>query len=122
MTGSPDHLDNGDTAIVADGDANRLREYQKRVEKECVRMLDEARTEAARIIAEARRDAEELRKAEAPPDREVLVALADRIVAMGETYREAMTAARRAVERMAELGLYLPDSQPGRSGESNGVS
>jgi hypothetical protein len=122
MTGSPDHVDNRDTALLADADANRLREYQKRVEKECVRMLDEARTEAARIIAEARRDAEELRKADASPDPEVLLALADRIVSMGETYREAMTAARRAVERMAELGLYLPDSDPDQSGESSRVS
>jgi vacuolar-type H+-ATPase subunit H len=83
----------------------RLQRVQAEVETESARILDAARQTAAEIVRQAEAEAEELRSRQGTRDREILAAIGQRIIAMGDAYREAMISARKAVEQMAELTL-----------------
>jgi hypothetical protein len=89
------------------------------VQAEYARILDEARERAAEIVRQAQAEADDLRSAQQARDRELLIAIGERIVSMGDAYREAMIGARKAVEQMAELALRatatssVPPARPG---------
>jgi vacuolar-type H+-ATPase subunit H len=114
MTGN-DHIGSFEHTDLPDEQLSRLRQ----VESECARMLEEAREKAVEIVRQAEREAEHLRSLGGLRDRELLTEISERIVAMGEAYREAMAGARMAVENMAELARrpspasYPPAGGPG---------
>jgi vacuolar-type H+-ATPase subunit H len=83
----------------------RLPPIEPSVQAEYDRILDEARQQAAEIVRQAEAEADRLRSAQQSRDRELLAAIGERIVSMGDAYREAMIGARKAVEQMAELAL-----------------
>jgi vacuolar-type H+-ATPase subunit H len=83
----------------------RLSPVEPSVQAEYDRILDEARQQAAEIVRQAEAEADRLRSVQQSRDRELLAAIGERIVSMGDAYREAMIGARKAVEQMAELAL-----------------
>jgi hypothetical protein len=91
------------------------------VQAESARILDEARHQAAEIIRQAQAEADHLRSAQQTRDRELLAAIGERMVSMGDAYREAMIGARKAVEQMAELAQRATaTSYPPPSGAKDG--
>jgi hypothetical protein len=97
----------------------RLQRVQAEVEAESARILEEARQTAAAIVRQAELEAEELRARQGTRDREILTAIGQQLVAMGDVYREAMISARKAVEQMAELMLQSTATWPTLSSDSD---
>jgi vacuolar-type H+-ATPase subunit H len=105
MTWSNGNGDGGGTepADMATAELTRLQQAEAEIEARGARILEEARQRAAEIVRQAEAEADRLQSAQAARDREIFSAISDRIVSMGDAYREAMIGARQAVERVAEL-------------------